>query len=57
MAGLQVFFQAFANKNALINVFNKNRVEVYELLSEYHVTHISATPTFYRLLLPVEILS
>ncbi|EXY57916.1 putative O-succinylbenzoate-CoA ligase domain protein, partial [Bacteroides fragilis str. 3986T(B)10] len=47
MAGLQVFFQAFANKNALINVFNKNRVEVYELLSEYHVTHISATPTFY----------
>ena len=54
MAGLQVFFQAFANKNALINVFNKNRVEVYELLSEYHVTHISATPTFYRLLLPVE---
>lgn len=55
MAGLQVFFQAFENLNTLINVFNKQRCEVYELISKYHVTHISATPTFYRLLLPYEI--
>ena len=54
MAGLQVFFQAFENLNTLINVFNKQRSEVYELIAEYSVTHISATPTFYRLLLPFE---
>ena len=54
MAGLQVFFQAFENLNTLINVFNKQRNEVYELIAKYEVTHISATPTFYRLLLPYE---
>lgn len=54
MAGLQVFFQAFENLNALINVFNKQRSEVYELIAKHQVTHISATPTFYRLLLPYE---
>lgn len=55
MAGLQVFFQAFENLNTLINVFNRQRSEVYELINKYQVTHISATPTFYRLLLPYEI--
>lgn len=54
MAGLQVLFQAFANRNTLINVFNKSRTEIYKLFLDYHITHISATPTFYRLLLPVE---
>lgn len=55
MAGLQVFFQAFENLNTLINVFNKQRSEIYELIAKHQVTHISATPTFYRLLLPYEI--
>lgn len=54
MAGLQVFFQAFENQNTLINVFNASRSEVYRRIEEYGITHISATPTFYRLLLPVE---
>lgn len=54
MAGLQVFFQTFENLNTLINVFNKQRSEVYEFIDKYQVTHISATPTFYRLLLPYE---
>jgi len=54
MAGLQVFFQAFQNGNTLINVFNFPRQEVYQAISKYHITHISATPTFYRLLMPVE---
>lgn len=54
MAGLQVFFQAFLNQNTLINVFNKGRSEVYRAIEDYSVTHISATPTFYRLLLPYE---
>ena len=54
MAGLQVFFQAFENLNTLVNVFNKQRSEVYELINKHNITHISATPTFYRLLLPFE---
>ena len=54
MAGLQVFFQAFMNKNTLINVFNATRSKVYDAIEHYQITHISATPTFYRLLLPAE---
>jgi acyl-coenzyme A synthetase/AMP-(fatty) acid ligase len=54
MAGLQVFFQAFENQNTMVNVFNMQRSDVYEKIAQYHVTHISATPTFYRLLLPFE---
>lgn len=54
MAGLQVFFQGFENMSTLINVFNLPRNEVYRLIDKYSITHISATPTFYRLLLPFE---
>lgn len=54
MAGLQVFFQAFENQNTLVNVFNMQRSAVYAKIAEYQITHISATPTFYRLLLPFE---
>lgn len=54
MAGLQVFLQAFSNGNPLINVFNKDRQYVLDRILEFHISHISATPTFYRLLLPVE---
>jgi acyl-coenzyme A synthetase/AMP-(fatty) acid ligase len=54
MAGLQVFFQAFENLNTLIDVFHRERTEVYRLINDYRITHISATPTFYRLLLPAE---
>lgn len=54
MAGLQVFFQAFENQNTLVNVFGKSREEVYLQIQDKQITHISATPTFYRLLLPFE---
>lgn len=54
MAGLQVFFQAFENQNMLVNVFNQPRDYVYQQIREKGITHISATPTFYRLLLPFE---
>ena len=54
MAGLQVFFQAFENKNTIVNVFNYPRNEIYRQIEKYSITHISATPTFYRLLLPYE---
>ena len=54
MAGLQVFFQAFENQNTLVNVFNQSREYVYQQIKLKNITHISATPTFYRLLLPFE---
>lgn len=54
MAGLQVFFQAFENQNTLVNVFGKTREVVYQQIAGKQITHISATPTFYRLLLPYE---
>lgn len=54
MAGLQVFFQAIENENAIINIFNCQRSKVYEAIDINGITHISATPTFYRLLLPFE---
>lgn len=55
MAGLQVFFQAFENQNTMVNVFNQSREYVYQQIWEKGITHISATPTFYRLLLPFEL--
>lgn len=51
-AGLQVFFQAFYNKNPLIYVFDMDRSKIEEVLNKFKVTHISATPTFYRSILP-----
>lgn len=54
MAGIQVFLQAFANLNPLINIFNQPREGIYKVIEEYGITHISATPTFYRLLMPFE---
>ncbi len=54
IAGIQVFFQAFFNQNTLVDVFGKSRRSIYEVLDKYIITHISATPTFYRLLFPFE---
>lgn len=50
IAGLQVIFQAFLNKNPLINIFNENLENIDALLNTYKVTHISSTPTFYRMI-------
>jgi len=51
-AGLQVFFQAFYNQNPMIYIFDMDRKEIESVLRKYNVTHISATPTFYRSILP-----
>lgn len=52
IAGIQVFFQALLNMNTIVYIFDVNRKEIPELLSNYKVTNISATPTFYRTILP-----
>jgi acyl-coenzyme A synthetase/AMP-(fatty) acid ligase len=54
MAGIQVFFQAILNGNALVNIFGSSKQDIFKLIELYGISHISATPTFYRLLVPSE---
>ena len=54
MAGLQVFFQAFFNKSTLVRLIKMSREQICYEIVQYQITHLSATPTFYRMLLPVE---
>lgn len=54
MAGLQVFFQALLNGNTMVRLFGMGKNEIVGQVNEFGITHISATPTFYRLLLPCE---
>lgn len=51
MAGIQVFFQAMLNGNTMFRLFGLPPALCHKEISEYQLTHISATPTFYRLLL------
>lgn len=52
MAGIQVFFQALLNGNSIIRLFGLDTKDIYTEIKNNGITHISATPTFYRLLLP-----
>jgi acyl-coenzyme A synthetase/AMP-(fatty) acid ligase len=52
IAGIQVFFQAFLNQNAIINLYNYELRNIEKALIDHKVTHISATPTFYKAILP-----
>ena len=54
IAGLQVFFQALLNKSTLVRLFGLPNDMIIDSIINYNVTHISATPTFYRLLLPIK---
>lgn len=53
VAGVQVFFQAILNQNLLINVFMESKEVVINSINDYKITNLSSTPTFYRLLLPL----
>ncbi len=52
MAGLQVLFQVFFNGNTAIDLFRKPKADIFRAIDTCGITHLSATPTFYRLLLP-----
>ena len=54
MAGIQVFFQALLNGNSFIRLFGLRTEDIYNEIVTNKITHISATPTFYRLLLPCD---
>lgn len=50
MAGLQVFFQALFNCNTIVDLYNIDSTTVNQSIIKHKISHISATPTFYRLL-------
>lgn len=47
-AGLQVFLQALMNLNPMVYVFDLPADGVVRAVADHGITHISATPTFYR---------
>jgi len=49
IAGVQVLIQANSNNNKVVNLFQKSQTEIHNSISEHFITHISATPTFFRL--------
>jgi acyl-coenzyme A synthetase/AMP-(fatty) acid ligase len=53
VAGVQVFFQALMNQNPIVFVFDLEKQKIPFALEKYKVTNISATPTFYRTILPL----
>ncbi|MCC5841591.1 MAG: AMP-binding protein [Opitutales bacterium] len=54
MAGVQVILQALLNGNPLVDVFRAPQAVIARALERCGITHISATPSFFRLLLPLE---
>lgn len=54
VAAIQVYLQALANGCTVVNVYGLDRTAVLAALDRHQVTHISGTPSFYRLLLPVD---
>ena len=52
MAGIQVLLQALVNENTMVYVFEDKPQSIVKKLKKYECTHISATPTFYRNILP-----
>jgi acyl-coenzyme A synthetase/AMP-(fatty) acid ligase len=50
IAGSQVILQSYLNGGKIVNLFRKPYFEIIHLITKCGITHISATPTFYRLL-------
>lgn len=56
MAGVQVFLQALLNGSSIIKLFGLSPNIIHEEIITNKITHISATPTFYKLLLPCNLI-
>jgi acyl-coenzyme A synthetase/AMP-(fatty) acid ligase len=54
IAGIQVLLQGLLNLNTLVYVFGLPSNKVALNISQYKITHLSATPTFYRLLVGIK---
>lgn len=53
-AGIQVFLQAICNQASLYDLYKSSRAEILDSLVSNRITHLSATPTFYRMLAPYD---
>ncbi len=49
-AGLQVFFQALANRNPIVRLFGLTPEQMHLAIESERITHLSATPTLMRVL-------
>ena len=54
VAGIQVYLQALANGCSIVDIFGLDRSRALDAIKRYGVTHISATPSFFRLLLSAD---
>ncbi|WP_338553363.1 fatty acid--CoA ligase family protein [Paenibacillus sp. KS-LC4] len=52
MAGLQVFFQALLNQNTIVYAFDGRQKQLAALMNDFSITHLSATATYYRNVMP-----
>ena len=51
IAGSQVILQSYLNDGKIVNLIDKSKDEIIHLIDKFNITHISGTPTFYRLLI------
>lgn len=51
MASIQVILQSLYNQSTIVNLFGITNKEVIHRIKNFNITHISATPTFYKLLM------
>lgn len=54
IAGIQVFLQALLNGNPIVRLFGLSKDQIFKSIEKFEITNISATPTYYRLLLPIQ---
>lgn len=50
IAGIQVYLQALANNCRLVDLYERSQAEILTTIEQEEITHLSATPSFYRLL-------
>ena len=53
IAGVQVYLQALGNRNTMVNLWGTEPAEAIARCRLWRVTHLSATPTYYRMLMSV----
>ncbi|MEM9821814.1 MAG: AMP-binding protein [Bacteroidota bacterium] len=54
MGGIQVFLQALFNHNPIFYAYRAKRQQILAAIESHQISHLSGTPTFYRLLLPMD---
>jgi len=54
IGGFQVLLQALTNGSSIVYAYKKNKDYILNSIKKFGVTHISATPTFYKLLHPLK---